>query len=234
MNRHHPVPEMCLQEVLRLHIADSAWKHLSLIGGEEVVSLSHAKVYVFADSVLCLGKMNQNPTSHIVWERQLDWFKDSSKIRILDTIDGEPMEFQWHVSQDSLRCSSSEKSNSSWTKWANPNNFKYEFSSCRCSTCFGRTIWPIVCAKCDEHTHTHFWPMILRNKKIYCKDTKNELKVIKFVLMQDSWQQLRSDSTSWQKTLKNSHNSQIQWLVMSTFCQEMNIIWPKRLDSREH
>ena len=33
--------------------------------------------------------------------------------------------------------------------------------------------------------------------------------------MQDSWQQLRSDSTSWHKTLKNSHNSQIQWLVVS-------------------
>ena len=25
----------------------------------------HAKVYVFSDSVLCLGKVNQNPTSNI-------------------------------------------------------------------------------------------------------------------------------------------------------------------------
>ena len=38
---------------------DSSWKHLSLIGDEEVVSLSHAKVYVFSDSVLCLGKMRE-------------------------------------------------------------------------------------------------------------------------------------------------------------------------------
>ena len=30
---------------------DSSWKHLSLIGGEEVVSLSHPKVYVFSDFV---------------------------------------------------------------------------------------------------------------------------------------------------------------------------------------
>ena len=29
--------------------------------------------------------------------------------------------------------------------------------------------------------------------------------------MQDSWQQLKSDSTLWQKTLKNSHNLQNQW-----------------------
>ena len=77
--------------------SDSSWKHLSLIGDEEVVSLSHAKVYVFSDSVLCFGKMNQNPTSNTVWERQLDWFKDSSQYRTLDSIDGEPMEFEWNM-----------------------------------------------------------------------------------------------------------------------------------------
>ena len=41
----------------------SPWKQLSLVNDEEAISLSHAKVYVFSDSVLCLGKMNQNPTS---------------------------------------------------------------------------------------------------------------------------------------------------------------------------
>ena len=39
--------------------------------------------------------------------------------------------------------------------------------------------------------------------------------------MQDSWQRLTSDSTSWQKTLNNSHNLQNQWHVVSTHCQEM-------------
>ena len=91
----------------------SSWKQLSLVNGEEVISLSHAKVDVFSDSVLCLGKINQNPTSNTVWERQLSWFKDSSQYRTLDTIDGEPMEFEWNISQDSPHCSSSTKSNSS-------------------------------------------------------------------------------------------------------------------------
>ena len=50
---------------------DSSWKYLSLIGDEEVVSLSRAKVYVFSDSVLCLGKMNENPQSNIAWEDRL-------------------------------------------------------------------------------------------------------------------------------------------------------------------
>ena len=72
---------------------DSSRKHLSLIGDEEVISLSHAKVYVFLNSVLCLGKVSQNPTSNTAWEQQLDWFKDSSQYRTLDRIDGEPMEF---------------------------------------------------------------------------------------------------------------------------------------------
>ena len=40
---------------------DSPWKYLSLIGDEQVISLLHTKVYVFSDSVLCLGKMNENP-----------------------------------------------------------------------------------------------------------------------------------------------------------------------------
>ena len=33
----------------------------SLVGDEEVISLPHAKVYVFSDSVLRLGKMSENP-----------------------------------------------------------------------------------------------------------------------------------------------------------------------------
>ena len=36
---------------------DSSWKQISLVSDEEVISLSHAKVYVFSGSVLCLGKV---------------------------------------------------------------------------------------------------------------------------------------------------------------------------------
>ena len=75
----------------------SPWKQFSLVNDEAVNSLSHAKVYVFSDPVLCLGKMNQNPISNTVWERQLEWFKDLLQYRTLDTIDGEPMEFEWNI-----------------------------------------------------------------------------------------------------------------------------------------
>ena len=76
---------------------DSSWKQLSMVSDEEVISLSHAKVYVFSGSVLCLGKMYQNPESNTVWEEKLSWFKSSSQYRTLDTIDGEPMEFVWNI-----------------------------------------------------------------------------------------------------------------------------------------
>ena len=52
----------------------SSWKYLSLVGDEQVISLSHAKVYVFSDSVLCLGKMSENPQSNTVWEDKLTLF----------------------------------------------------------------------------------------------------------------------------------------------------------------
>ena len=60
----------------------SSWKQLSLVSDEEVISLSHAKVYVFSDSVLCLGKMYQNQTSNSAWEEKLSWFKSSSQYEL--------------------------------------------------------------------------------------------------------------------------------------------------------
>ena len=74
----------------------SPWKQLSLVNDEQVISLSHAKAYVFSDSVLCLGKMNQNPASNTVWERQLERFKDSSHNTVLGSVDGEPLKFKWN------------------------------------------------------------------------------------------------------------------------------------------
>ena len=66
-------------------------KQSSLVNDEEVISLSHAKGNVFSNSVLLLGKVNQSPTSNTAQELHLDWFKS------LDTIDGEPMEFEWNI-----------------------------------------------------------------------------------------------------------------------------------------
>ena len=84
--------------------ADSSWKYLSLVGDEQVISLQHTKVYVFSDSVLCLGKMNKNPQSHFAREDRLTWFKSSPEYRALDRL--------MTASQDSPHFSSATKSES--------------------------------------------------------------------------------------------------------------------------
>ena len=91
------ISEQLILEQSQISLESSTWKQLSMVNNEEVISLSHAKVSVFSDSVLCLRKMNQNPTSNTAWERQLEWFKSSPEYRILDRIDGEPMEFEWNI-----------------------------------------------------------------------------------------------------------------------------------------
>ena len=42
-------------------------------------------------------KEERDPKSNIVWEDKLTWFKSSSQCRALDTIDGEPMDFEWNI-----------------------------------------------------------------------------------------------------------------------------------------
>ena len=74
-----------------------SWKYLSLIGDEKVINLQRTKVYVFSDSVLCLGKIHENTQSNDAWEDRLGWFKSSLEFRNFDRIDGEPMEFEWNI-----------------------------------------------------------------------------------------------------------------------------------------
>ena len=63
----------------------------------------------FQISVLCLGKIFENPQSNDAWEERLGCFKSFQVYRNFDRIDGEPMEFEWNISQDSIRCSSVKK-----------------------------------------------------------------------------------------------------------------------------
>ena len=118
---------------------DSSWKQLSLVSDEEVISLSHAKVYVFSDSVLCLGKMHQNPKSNTVWEDKLTWFKIFITIQNFGhnrrRTDGFRVEY-YHRMHYIGACPWSPKVYEQ--KWATQRNSKDELSSCRCwMTSFG-------------------------------------------------------------------------------------------------
>ena len=56
---------------------DYSWKYLSLIGDEQVISLQRTKVYVFSDSILCLGKIHENPQSNAAWEQKFGLWNSS-------------------------------------------------------------------------------------------------------------------------------------------------------------
>ena len=121
--------------VKTIYREDSSWKQLSLVGDEEVISLSHAKVYVFSDSVLCLGNVNQNPASKTVWEDKLTWFKSSSQYRASNKIDGEPMEFEWNIFPGFTTLQLCHKVQDLLLRWSvTPENLRDGSSSCRCST----------------------------------------------------------------------------------------------------
>ena len=73
-----------------------SWKCMSLIGDERIINLLHTKVYVFSDSVLCLGKIHQNPESNTAWEQRIGWIT-TSQYRDFDGIDGESTKFEWNI-----------------------------------------------------------------------------------------------------------------------------------------
>ena len=74
-----------------------SWKYLSLIGDERIINLQRTKVYVFSDSVLCLGRIHQNPESNDAWEQRIGWITSSQSYRDFDGINGEPTEFEWNI-----------------------------------------------------------------------------------------------------------------------------------------
>ena len=58
-----------MNNVDTIHWKNQTWKQMSLIGDETVINFQRAKVYVFSDSVLCLGKINQNLES---WKNRIE------------------------------------------------------------------------------------------------------------------------------------------------------------------
>ena len=72
-------------------------KYLSLIGDETIINLQRAKVYVFSDSVLCLGRVHQYPKSNEAWKDRIGWITTDQSYRDYDGISGEPTEFEWNI-----------------------------------------------------------------------------------------------------------------------------------------
>ena len=86
-----------ISNVDKIHWEKHSWKHLSLIGDETVINLQRAKIYVFSDSVWCLGKIHQHPESNEAWKKRIEWIITDKRYRDYDGINGEPTEFEWNI-----------------------------------------------------------------------------------------------------------------------------------------
>ena len=80
-----------------IHWGKNSWRQLSLIGDETVINLQRTKVYVFSDSVLCLGKIHQHPESSEAWKKRIEGITTDKSYRDYDGINGEPTEFEWNI-----------------------------------------------------------------------------------------------------------------------------------------
>ena len=81
----------------KIYWAKNSWRKLSLIGDETVINLQSTKVYVFSDSVLCLGRILQHPDSNEAWKNRIAGVMVEKSYRDYDGIDGEPTEFEWNI-----------------------------------------------------------------------------------------------------------------------------------------
>ena len=86
-----------IKNVDKIHWKNYSWKQLSVIGDETVINLQRAKVYVFSDSVLCLGRVHQHPETNEAWKKRIGWIITDRSYRDYDGINGEPTEFEWHI-----------------------------------------------------------------------------------------------------------------------------------------
>ena len=81
----------------KIHWGKISWRRLSLIGDETVINLQSTKVYVFSDSVLCLGRILQHPDSNEAWKNRNAGDKAEKSYRDYDGVNGEPTEFEWNI-----------------------------------------------------------------------------------------------------------------------------------------
>ena len=86
-----------IHDLDKIHWGKNSWRRLSLIGDETVINLQSTKVYVFSDSVLCLGRILQHPDSNEAWKNRIAGVKAEKSYRDYDGINGEPTEFEWNI-----------------------------------------------------------------------------------------------------------------------------------------
>ena len=91
---HNEEEIYCLDKVV---YQKNSWTQLSLINDPVIITLQSTKVYVFSDSVLCLGKVLQHPECNEAWKNRVAGVRAERSYRDYDAISGESTEFEWNI-----------------------------------------------------------------------------------------------------------------------------------------
>ena len=75
----------------------NSWTQLSLINDPVIINLQSTKVYVFSDSVLCLGKVLQHPECNEAWKNRVAGVRAEKSYRDYDAVSGETTEFECNI-----------------------------------------------------------------------------------------------------------------------------------------
>ena len=73
---------------------DLTWRSTSLLC-DKTFAITNAKTYVFADSVLCLESMRDEP--NVPRKNNIKWYFEKNHLKDLNRIDGKPTEFEWKL-----------------------------------------------------------------------------------------------------------------------------------------
>ena len=108
---------------------------LSLINDPVVIGLQSAKVYVFSDSVLCLGKVLQHPECNQAWKDRVAGVRAEKDYSDFDDIKGESAEFEWKIFPGFTTLQLCDKINNLLSSLGQtPETFTGRILSCLCST----------------------------------------------------------------------------------------------------
>ena len=84
----------CLDKIV---YQKNSWTQLSLINDPMIINLQSTKVYVFSDSVLCLGKVLQLPECNEAWKSRVAGIRAEKDYSDFDDVKGESAEFEWNI-----------------------------------------------------------------------------------------------------------------------------------------
>ena len=91
---HNDEEIYCLDKIVYQR---NTWTQLSLINDPVIISLQSTRVYVFSNSLLCLGKVLQHPECNEAWKNRVAGVRAERDYTDFEDVKGESADFEWNI-----------------------------------------------------------------------------------------------------------------------------------------